>query len=103
MSAAAETQAGDPPDADGPFCNQPPKIPATQTMATGRETACCCGRDSCAYLRHNNDALDGLEKDVRTAAQLGQVCRFLYPSRPPLFESRNYLSSLDTVDRKFIY
>lgn len=35
--------------------------------------ACCCGRPSCAYLSHNNAALDGLEKDLRTAAQLGQV------------------------------
>jgi hypothetical protein len=36
--------------------------------------ACCCGRTSCAYLSHNNAALDDLEKDLRTAAQLGQVC-----------------------------
>jgi hypothetical protein len=35
--------------------------------------ACCCGRASCAYLSHNNAALDGLEKDLKTAAQLGQV------------------------------
>lgn len=35
--------------------------------------ACCCGRQECAYLEHNNTALEGLEKDVRTAAALGQV------------------------------
>jgi len=35
---------------------------------------CCCGNDACAYLKHNQSALDGLERDVRTAAQLGQVC-----------------------------
>lgn len=34
---------------------------------------CCCGRTDCAYLRHNGSALDDLEKDVRTAAELGQV------------------------------
>jgi hypothetical protein len=36
-------------------------------------TACCCGRSSCVYLIHNNAVLSDLEKDVRTAAQLGQV------------------------------
>jgi hypothetical protein len=41
--------------------------------------ACCCGRTSCAYLSHNNAALDDLEKDLRTAAQLGQVCSLWNP------------------------
>jgi hypothetical protein len=36
--------------------------------------ACCCGNEHCAYLQHNQRALDGLERDVRTAAKLGQVC-----------------------------
>jgi hypothetical protein len=35
---------------------------------------CCCGRRDCAYLRHNNVALGDLEKDLETAARLGQVC-----------------------------
>ena len=39
---------------------------------------CCCGNDSCAYLRYNQSALDGLERDVRTAAKLGQVRRMFY-------------------------
>jgi hypothetical protein len=34
---------------------------------------CCCGQPSCAYLDHNNAALGGLEKDLETAAKLGQV------------------------------
>jgi hypothetical protein len=34
---------------------------------------CCCGQPSCAYLEHNNTALGGLEKDLETAAKLGQV------------------------------
>ena len=38
---------------------------------------CCCGNASCAYLKQNQRALDGLEKDVRTAAQFGQVCEVL--------------------------
>jgi hypothetical protein len=87
MSVAADPQLGDPPDADGRFCEQPLTIPVTPTTPVERETECCCGRDSCAYLRHNNEALDGLEKDVRTAAQLGQVCGVLYSVGSPLFES----------------
>lgn len=39
---------------------------------------CCCGRRDCAYLRHNNVALGDLEKDLETAARLGQVCFFLF-------------------------
>lgn len=35
---------------------------------------CCCGNDACAYLKHNQTALDGLERDVSTAARLGKVC-----------------------------
>ncbi|OJD28048.1 hypothetical protein ACJ73_00554 [Blastomyces percursus] len=34
---------------------------------------CCCGSSQCAYLQHNNAALEDLEKDVETAAQLGQA------------------------------
>jgi hypothetical protein len=40
---------------------------------------CCCGRNDCALLEHNNVALEGLEKDLETAARLGQVrIFFLY-------------------------
>ncbi|KAL2073330.1 hypothetical protein VTL71DRAFT_10654 [Oculimacula yallundae] len=34
---------------------------------------CCCGRTDCAYLKSNTVALDDLEKEVRTAASLGQA------------------------------
>ena len=40
---------------------------------TDRKTVCCCGRSQCAYLEHNNAALEGLEKDLQSAAQIGQV------------------------------
>lgn len=40
--------------------------------------ACCCGHPSCAYLQRNQQAISGLEKDVETAAKLGQV-RFHVP------------------------
>lgn len=36
-------------------------------------SACCCGNPDCAYLKHHQSALDGLERDVRTAGRLGQV------------------------------
>lgn len=50
-------------------------MPQSLSIPAGRPNiACCCGRASCAYLNHNNAALDDLEKDLRTAAQLGQVC-----------------------------
>lgn len=35
---------------------------------------CCCGNEDCLYLKHNQSALEALERDVRTAANLGQVC-----------------------------
>ncbi|TWU70947.1 hypothetical protein ED733_002483 [Metarhizium rileyi] len=34
---------------------------------------CCCGIDECVLLRRNCSVLDSVEKDVRTAAQLGQA------------------------------
>lgn len=37
-------------------------------------SSCCCGQLQCAYLQHNSAALEELEKDLRSAAQIGQVC-----------------------------
>ena len=37
-----------------------------------RREICCCGFQ-CAYLTSNNVALEGLEKDLQNAAQIGQV------------------------------
>jgi hypothetical protein len=34
---------------------------------------CCCGRPECAYLENNNTILGGIERDLETAARLGQV------------------------------
>ncbi|WPH04896.1 Hypothetical protein R9X50_00779300 [Acrodontium crateriforme] len=36
-------------------------------------SACCCGNPDCAYLKHHQSALDGLQRDVRTAGRLGQA------------------------------
>ena len=54
-------------------------------LSTIPNPRCCCGKTDCAYLRHNCTALDDLEQEVRTAAQLGQVCAtptFLHILRP---------------------
>ncbi|KAN0113002.1 hypothetical protein V8E51_005953 [Hyaloscypha variabilis] len=48
------------------------RIPACCSTTTP-DLRCCCGRTDCAYLKHNCVALDDLEKEVRTAAQLGQA------------------------------
>jgi len=34
---------------------------------------CCCGRPECIYLENNNTLLGGIERDLETAARLGQV------------------------------
>jgi hypothetical protein len=34
---------------------------------------CCCGSSDCAFLAHSGRLLEGLERDVSRAAQLGQV------------------------------
>ncbi|KAF2661852.1 hypothetical protein K491DRAFT_773447 [Lophiostoma macrostomum CBS 122681] len=34
---------------------------------------CCCGSEECAFLAHNSSLLEGLERDVSKAAQLGQA------------------------------
>jgi hypothetical protein len=54
-------------------------IPSSITST--RNLECCCGRKECAYLNHNCSALDDLEKELHTAATLGQV---RYIPRPTL-------------------
>lgn len=53
---------------------QSPNIPVTPDCDSEGGTKCCCGRSSCAWLRHNNAVVEDLERDVKTAGQLGQVC-----------------------------
>ncbi|RJE25827.1 hypothetical protein PHISCL_01803 [Aspergillus sclerotialis] len=50
---------------------QIPSIPTHSPANTALR--CCCGRNDCAFLESNNSALEGLEKDLETAARLGQV------------------------------
>lgn len=44
-----------------------------RTSASPGIPQCCCGRTDCAFLSHNGELLESLERDVQTAAQLGQV------------------------------
>jgi hypothetical protein len=45
---------------------------------------CCCGKVDCVLLKENCDVLESVEKDVHTAAKLGQVRgSFYFPI--PLF------------------
>ncbi|OQD72651.1 hypothetical protein PENDEC_c020G04972 [Penicillium decumbens] len=48
-----------------------PSIPTHSS--TPASLRCCCGRQDCVLLKHNNVALEGLEKDLATAARLGQA------------------------------
>lgn len=64
-----------------PRVDHPPRDNQTSAASTANENAksrmgsmkCCCGKSDCAYLEHNNAALGGLEKDLETAARLGQA------------------------------
>ena len=38
-----------------------------------RHAECCCGNEACAYLKHNQSALHGLERDLSRAGRLGKV------------------------------
>lgn len=49
------------------------RLPTNCTTTARTTPQCCCGRTDCVHLKHNGVALDDLEKEVRTAAQLGQV------------------------------
>ena len=66
-----------------PVENYYPSIP---THSSAHPTLrCCCGRDDCALLEHNNVALEGLEKDLETAAKLGQVRYIIFGAISAIF------------------
>jgi hypothetical protein len=47
-----------------------------ETVAAGPSSApikCCCGSLECVFLKHSYSVLDSVEKDVHTAARMGQV------------------------------
>jgi hypothetical protein len=43
------------------------------TTAEDSSLRCCCGRLDCIFLKHNCSVLQIVEKDVHTAAKMGQV------------------------------
>jgi hypothetical protein len=45
----------------------------SRTSNIDAKLQCCCGRPECAYLENNNTLLGGIERDLETAAKLGQV------------------------------
>ena len=59
-------------------------LDATATSAATEEEnstcipQCCCGRTQkdCPFLAQNNATLAALERDIQTAARLGQVSEF---------------------------
>ncbi|PGH14574.1 hypothetical protein AJ80_05894 [Polytolypa hystricis UAMH7299] len=62
---------------------------------------CCCGRPECVYLQHNHAALEGLERDVETAAKLGQALLARHESyKAEAEQDRNLLATeIDALER----
>ncbi|KAK3395133.1 hypothetical protein B0H63DRAFT_64392 [Podospora didyma] len=46
---------------------------AAPLAAQPADLRCCCGRDECVFLRHNCSVLLSVERDVHTAAKMGQT------------------------------
>ncbi|KAJ5496307.1 hypothetical protein N7463_008294 [Penicillium fimorum] len=63
---------------------------------------CCCGRNDCALLEHNNVALEGLEKDLETAARLGQALLHRHESYMAEAEEDRHrlVSSINDLERE---
>lgn len=45
----------------------------TTAGETSLPMKCCCGRLDCVFLKHNCAVLDSVEREVHTAARMGQV------------------------------
>ncbi|KAJ5806897.1 hypothetical protein N7474_010489 [Penicillium riverlandense] len=79
-------------------------IPSIPKHSSASPTAlrCCCGRDDCALLEHNNVALEGLEKDLETAARLGQALLYRHESYMAEAEEdrQRLVASIDALERE---
>lgn len=51
-------------------------VPAPDTD-TDSALQCCCGRLDCAYRTHTCSVLEAVQRDARTAGELGQVSLLL--------------------------
>ncbi|KUI55401.1 hypothetical protein VP1G_02826 [Cytospora mali] len=65
---------------------------------------CCCGKTDCVFLKHNCSVLDSVEKDVHTAARLGQALlarheAFMASAESERFEMQSRIEQLET-DKK---
>ncbi|PLB49597.1 hypothetical protein P170DRAFT_447237 [Aspergillus steynii IBT 23096] len=84
----------------GAFINVP-CIP-THSATTPAALRCCCGRNDCAFLHHNNVALEGLEKDLATAARLGQALLHRHESYMAEAEEDRHrlLANIESLERE---
>ncbi|KAJ5109738.1 hypothetical protein N7532_002383 [Penicillium argentinense] len=92
------------PHSDTPPVGNPPVaaragIPTYSTPTTLR---CCCGRLDCALLEHNTVALEGVEKDLETAARLGQALLHRHESYIAEAEEdrQRLVDSLEAMERE---
>ncbi|KAJ5128385.1 hypothetical protein N7448_002104 [Penicillium atrosanguineum] len=78
-----------------------PSIPAHESESAP-SLRCCCGRDDCALLEHNEVALMGLEKDLANAARLGQALLHRHESYMAEAEvdRQSLVDSLDALERE---
>ncbi|KAL1852772.1 hypothetical protein Daus18300_012104 [Diaporthe australafricana] len=65
---------------------------------------CCCGDSDCVYLKRNCSVLDSVEKDVHTAAKLGQALlarheAYMASAERDRFEMQSRIEQLETEKR----
>ncbi|KAL4801927.1 hypothetical protein BDV18DRAFT_154567 [Aspergillus unguis] len=86
----------------GAFINPEGHIPTHSSSTTRADLHCCCGREECAFLQNNHDALEGLEKDLETAARLGQALLHRHESYMAEAEEdrQRLLSNIETLERE---
>ncbi|KAL3469451.1 hypothetical protein BJX99DRAFT_252011 [Aspergillus californicus] len=86
----------------GAFINVEEYIPTHSSATSQADLHCCCGRKECAYLQNNHDALEGLEKDLETAARLGQALLHRHESYMVEAEEdrRRFLADIENLERE---
>ncbi|KAL5334836.1 hypothetical protein BJX70DRAFT_391080 [Aspergillus crustosus] len=77
-------------------------IPTHSSSTSRADLHCCCGRKDCAFLQNNHDALEGLEKDLETAARLGQALLHRHESYMSEAEEDRHrlLASIENLERE---
>ena len=72
----------------------------THASAHAHAPRCCCGSADCVFLAHNGRLLDGLERDVTKAAQLGQALLVRHEAyvADSERERRQMLASIDSLE-----